>query len=147
MSKVILAIDPGDTTGFARVAVDGTTMELLDSGEFEWGDIVDFIANQMLPPNRPDLVLIELVNPRHIEVRAMTANWVTGAALVECDRAGIEKELRSPTYLKKGRLLMKTLGWKAKSPHVSDSIAHALVYVVMRSGNDDLDIRSEGAQP
>lgn len=141
---IVIAVDPGGTTGVAVFKFTEETVEYLDS--YQWGDpdhvwlrIQDLAHAWMVREERVVLVVEQfdkrpgIINPdftpkfinRDIEIN------ITDVDIVWQIPAAAMNLVRPPGHRHKGQDQLKRFGWyKTSNTHANDAARHAIVFGV-----------------
>lgn len=121
MSKKIVGIDPGVTTGLC-VFYMGKMMDGREAMSVE--EVIKYIED-----NEPDLVVMEDYIIGRRPSRSKEPIKVIGVVEYVCRKMGLEVVLQSPSILK---LMMRRVDDFHRSDHVRSACAHVTYYIESR---------------
>lgn len=138
MAKIkILGVDPGKTTGWARIDVDTETQKI-ELGIF--GETRDTTLVELIPQiKESDIITYEawLTRPKHLQRGAfdwdpMIAPQVIGSLLTLCKTLEKPRVVKQQPSIKPVGFAMAGLDYSSKKhqPHWKDALAHAVFYAV-----------------
>lgn len=136
-SKIVIAIDPGKVTGWARW-VDGT----FDSGQEDLLDVMDWVNEILLAGVRPLLVCEDFIITASTAQKSRQTDPLDGIGMMKWFAHSYEAELlmQPPVAAKKfsDDQKLKALDWyePTKGGHANDAARHLLLALTKRKWID-----------
>jgi len=134
-SLIVLAIDPGGTTGTCSIRWDGDPTHiphpeaLIYSEQVAFDDMPRWLDDE-LAAIRPYLIVYERfqISPRTVQYsRQPEALYVIGGVLFAAKLAGIPVREQGAADAKNAYPNDRIKDWKVKGPHAKDALRHALL--------------------
>jgi hypothetical protein len=142
---IILALDPGGTTGTCSIDWDGTPPtpdRHLGSEQVAFEDMPDWLA-QELAYARPDLIVVErfFISPRTVKfTRQPEALYVIGGVMFMAQLEGVPIRMQAASDAKTAYPNERLKGWPVKGTHAKDALRHALLAT---HGHGVYDVRTQ----
>ena len=128
MSRVVLGIDPGVTTGMCVVTTSDISLRYLGQEAHHTEEVLQYIREV-----KPDVVVVEdfIIGRHHSEYKVPLK--LIGVIEYYCWRAGISYACQSPNVLYGMR---KKLGESIPGgPHINSAYMHALYFILKEKKN------------
>ena len=125
MTKTVVAVDPGGTTG---VAVWSRDAVLVYAQCDDWQQAVDYVL-----ATHPDVIVCEsfhITTQTAKKSRSYDALYMIGALLYECNKRGVPLTLQAPSERQFATpKKLAAIGWQPRGDHATQAARHLLTYL------------------